>query len=48
VGGTRSIGILPSRMMEIAVERSRLRKLNVAFENAFFHRAFDLAFPFCL
>jgi LysR family nod box-dependent transcriptional activator len=32
VGGTRSIGILPSRMMEIAVERSRLRKLNVAFE----------------
>jgi DNA-binding transcriptional LysR family regulator len=32
IQGTRSVGILPSRIMEVASERSRLRKLDVAFE----------------
>jgi LysR family transcriptional regulator, nod-box dependent transcriptional activator len=32
IHGTRSIGILPSRMFELAPERLRLRKLKVAFE----------------
>jgi DNA-binding transcriptional LysR family regulator len=32
VRGTRSIGFLPRRMMEVAAERSSLRMLDVAFE----------------
>jgi LysR family transcriptional regulator, nod-box dependent transcriptional activator len=32
VRGTRSIGILPSRLMEVAAERSNLRKLAVTFD----------------
>jgi len=32
VSGTRSVGILPSRMLRVAPERSRLRKLDVAFD----------------
>jgi LysR family transcriptional regulator, nod-box dependent transcriptional activator len=32
VRGTRSIGILPSRMMDVVAERSNLRKLAVAFD----------------
>jgi LysR family transcriptional regulator, nod-box dependent transcriptional activator len=32
VRGTRSVGILPSRMMDVAAERADLRKLEVAFD----------------
>ena len=32
VRSTRSVGILPSRMMDVAAERADLRKLEVAFD----------------